>query len=269
MSSAAPSRLHGMPEPSTANGAPCWADLITGDTDGARRFYAGVFGWSADDPNPEFGGYANFVRDGSWIAGLMGNAHDPSAPVTWGLHLHVDDVEDALGRAKDHGAEVVAPAMAVGELGTMALITDPGGAFVGLWQPGTHRGFAVVGEPGAPGWFELHTTAHAESVAFYRDVFGLGTLVAGDTDAFRYVQLLDPSRSGDEAGIAGIMDSTAYAADVPNHWAIYFSVEDADATVEQVVAGGGEVVDAPEDTPYGRLAVVRDPAGATFRLVAG
>jgi len=43
---------------------------------------------------------------------------------------------------------------------------------------------------------------------------------------------------------------------------------DADAAVARVESLGGSVVRAPEDTPYGRLATVADPAGAQFKLVA-
>ena len=53
---------------------------------------------------------------------------------------------------------------------------------------------------------------------------------------------------------------------MPSHWSVYWETDDADATVASVGALGGSVVMAPEDTPYGRLATVADPAGAQFRL---
>ena len=39
----------------------------------------------------------------------------------------------------------------------MAVVTDPGGDAIGIWQPGLHKGFGIFGEPGTPSWFELHT----------------------------------------------------------------------------------------------------------------
>lgn len=255
---------------SYANGVPCWVDLMTSDPEGARRFYGGVLGWTAEEPNPDFGGYANFLLHGDPIAGMMDNDHDTERPEVWSTYLAVDDIEATLAAVKDHGGDVVVPAMPVGDLGTMAFLTDAGGAAIGLWQPGTHRGFASLGETGAPAWFELHTTAHAESVAFYRDVFGLGEQVASDTDDFRYTQLVDPTREGEEANVAGVMDGTGYLADgIPNHWAVYFAVDDADAALAKVTELGGSVLQGPDDTPYGRLAVVADPTGAVFRIVAG
>lgn len=256
--------------PSFANGVPCWVDLMTSDPAGARAFYGEVLGWTAEEPNDDFGGYANFLRHGEPVAGMMDNAQDPERPEVWSIYLCVDDMAATLATVAGHGGEVIVSAMTVGDLGTMAFLTDPGGAGIGLWQPGTHRGFASVGETGAPAWFELHTTAHAESVAFYTAVFGLDSAVMGDTDDFRYTQLIDPTRTGDEAQVAGIMDGTSYLVDgIPSHWAVYFAVDDADAAVAKVSELGGSVLQGPDDTPYGRLAVVADPTGARFRIVAG
>ena len=50
------------------------------------------------------------------------------------------------------------------------------------------------------------------------------------------------------------------------HWAIYWEVDDVDATVAATVRLGGSVVQAAETTPYGRLSTVADPAGAQFKL---
>jgi len=45
-------------------GAPCWVDLYTSDVEASRRFYTELLGWTAEDPNQQFGGYLNFVKDG-------------------------------------------------------------------------------------------------------------------------------------------------------------------------------------------------------------
>ena len=46
----------------------------------------------------------------------------------------------------------------------MAVVTDPGGAAIGIWQPGLHKGFGIYDEPGTPSWFELHTRDYDASV---------------------------------------------------------------------------------------------------------
>ena len=58
-------------------GAPTWIDLSTSDPAAARAFYGELFGWTADEPNPEFGGYFMFSHAGAYVAGCMDNAHDP------------------------------------------------------------------------------------------------------------------------------------------------------------------------------------------------
>jgi len=54
-------------------GAPCWADLWTSDIEGSRRFYGELFGWEANEPDPQFGGYFIFTRNGVDVAGCMGD----------------------------------------------------------------------------------------------------------------------------------------------------------------------------------------------------
>jgi hypothetical protein len=159
---------------------------------------------------------------------------------------------------------LVVPLTPVADLGIQSVFLDPTGANLGAWQPGTFPGFTVMNEHGAPSWFELHTRDHATAMAFYRSVFHWETTAVSDTDEFRYTVMRHPSGDGE---LAGIMDAAAFLPDgVPSSWAIYWEVTDADATMAQVKKLGDSVVMEAEDTPYGRLATVTDPAGAVFKL---
>jgi predicted enzyme related to lactoylglutathione lyase len=250
---------------STPTGAPCWIDLMSSDVERSKDFYGQVFGWEVDDPGEQYGGYFNFTKDGVMVAGGMASQPGMGPSDIWSVYLAVDDAAATTRAATAKGGAVIVEPMAVEGLGSFAVVTDPGGAAIGMWQPGTHRGFGVVGEPGAPSWFELHTRDYETALAFYRDVFGWRTRTEGDSDDFRYTTMV----VGEEQH-AGVMDATAFLpGDVPAHWSVYFGVEDADKTIEQVVALGGAVVVPAEDTPYGRLATVSDPNGAVFRIVAG
>ncbi len=247
------------------NGAPCWVDLMTSDQDGSRAFYGELFGWTSDEPDEEFGGYVNFQKDGIGVAGCMSNAHVPDKNEVWSVYLASDDAEATAEAAAAHGGRVVVPAMPVADFGTMAFVTDAGQAAIGIWQPGAHKGFGVVAEPGAPAWFELHTRDYDASVDFYRDVFGWDAHVMSDAPEYRYTTL---GQGEDQQ--AGIMDASAFLPEgVPAHWSVYFAVPDTDAAFKTVEALGGSVVQPPEDTPYGRLAQVADPTGARFKVVAG
>ncbi len=245
-------------------GAPCWADLWTSDVAASRAFYGALFGWDAEDPQPEFGGYFSFLRDGERIAGCMGDMGDMKATDTWKIYLCTDDAVKTVEVARNAGADIIAPAMPVADLGVQVVMIDPTGADLGAWQPGTHPGFTVLGEHGAPVWFELHTRDHARAVDFYRTVFGWDTEEIPGEKQIAYTVARDSS-GGEQ--IAGIMDASSFLpVGTPSEWSVYWEVDDVDSSVEQVSALGGSVLMEPEDSPYGRIATVTDPMGASFKL---
>ena len=246
-------------------GAPCWVDLMTSDPEGSKSFYGQLFGWTAEEPAGEFGGYVNFTKDGVLVAGCMPSTEEMPVTDVWSVYLASDDATKTVEAAGAAGGQVVVPAMDVGDLGTMAVVVDPGGATIGLWQPGLHKGFGVLAEPGTAAWFELLTRDYEAAVGFYRDVFQWDTHTAGDTPEFRYTTL------GEGGGqLAGIMDAAAFLPEgVPAHWSVYFAAADTDAALATLVELGGSVVVAAEDTPYGRMATVADPNGAPFKIITG
>jgi predicted enzyme related to lactoylglutathione lyase len=244
------------------NGEPCWIELFTPDTDAAAEFYGALFGWTAGEASEEFGGYRMFFRDDQPIAGMMTNDGSTGGPSTWTVYLSTEDVAATVTKARAAGAQVVAGPMAVADLGEMAVLVDPAGAAVGAWQPGTFPGFLTRAEDGAPAWFETLSKDYATSVRFYTDVFGWDTHTMSDSPEFRYSTL-----GKDEDARAGVMDATGLLGDQPSRWQCYLQVPDTDATVEKALAAGGSLVQSAEDTPYGRLAVLRDPAGVQFSLM--
>jgi len=255
-----------MPKRETApNGAPCWVDLITSDAGRSRDFYCNLFGWTAEEPSAEFGGYFMFSKDGIPVGGAMPATDGmPGGGVSdvWSIYLATDDVTKAVETSSANGGSVVVEPMAVADLGTMAVVKDSGGAAIGLWQPGTFHGFPVLGETGVASWFELSTRDYDSAIAFYRAVLGWDTKVHSDSPEFRYTTQVDTM-------LAGVMDASAFLPKgVPAHWSVYFGTADTDASLARVNELGGSTIRDPEDTPYGRLATAADPTGATFKLVA-
>jgi predicted enzyme related to lactoylglutathione lyase len=239
-------------------GAPCWIEVFTSDPDKSRAFYGELFGWTSEETGEEYGGYINFRKDGIYVAGCMRNDGQAGMPDVWTIYLATDNAAKTEEAAVANGGQVIVPAMEIGQVGSMAVVVDPAGAAIGAWQPGLHKGFGVLAEPGTPSWFELLTPNYDESVEFYRQVFKWDTHAASDTPELRYTTLGEG-----ESQAAGIMDGSAFLPDgVPAQWSIYFGVEDA-----KIVELGGAVVRPAEDTPYGRLAEAADPTGAHFKLI--
>jgi predicted enzyme related to lactoylglutathione lyase len=72
---------------------------------------------------------------------------------------------------------------------------------------------------------------------------------------------------GDEApmgGLGGMMGMDGF----PSHWIVYLGVVDVDAAVAFVEANGGHILSPGFDTPFGRMAAVTDPFGASFWVTA-
>lgn len=244
-------------------GAPCWIDLATSDPDRAKDFYARLFGWTYEVGAEEYGGYINSFLNGSQVAGMMQNTPESGYPDGWTIYLSSMDAQATADLADDSGGQAAMAPMEVPRMGTMAVLVDPGGATIGVWQAAEHTGFEIIDEPGAPVWHELHTRHYRASVLFYETVFGWTTNVEGDSDEFRYSMA-----EFDGVALAGVMDATNFLSeDTPASWQIYFGVADVDATLALAQEMGGTVLEPAEDSPYGRLAKIADPTGATFKVM--
>ncbi|MFD4293779.1 VOC family protein [Rhodococcus sp. NPDC058505] len=253
-----------MPQRQSQVGSPCWVDLFTSDPASAVPFYSGLFGWSCDtNEDPQYGGYAIFSKDGEPVAGMMKQGPDDPYGDVWTVYLEATDAAATVDRAAAAGAQVMMPAMQVGDQGTMAVLADPAGAVIGVWQPDRHRGYGRWGEPGTPAWFETMSRDYRAALPFYESVFGWTMTSIGDTDEFRYSQA---TVAGDE--IAGVMDASGFLPEgVPSFWRYYLAVDDTDAALARVVELGGTVTAPAEDSPFGRVASVADPLGAQFQIV--
>ena len=96
-----------MPTRQTAPiGAPCWVDLTTSDPERSRAFYTQLFGWTAEEPAEEFGGYFNFSKDGVLVAGGMASQPDSGTPDVWSVYLATDDAQKTLEVATANGGHV-------------------------------------------------------------------------------------------------------------------------------------------------------------------
>jgi hypothetical protein len=245
-------------------GTPNWVDLGSPDPEATAAFYGSLFGWDIQDAGPadvDTGGYRMCLRDGHPVAGIGGQ--EQPGPPYWTTYVSVADVDAATKAVEVAGGQTVVGPMDVMRAGRMAVFADPAGAPFSVWQPKDHIGAGLVNEPGTVCWNELATRDTDAAATFYGDVFGWGGK-GMSMGGFTYTEWQLDGRS-----VGGMMPmGDMFPPEVPPHWTVYFAVADTDATVARVRELGGTVMMEPDDAPPGRLALVADPHGATFGLIA-
>jgi uncharacterized protein len=244
------------------DGVPSWVDLGTGDIEAAATFYGALFGWEAPEGPPETGGYRVCTLRGRPVAGL-GPQMNPGPPV-WTTYVNTTDADAVATRVTANGGQVLAPPFDVMDAGRMAVFADPSGAAISVWQPSSHAGAGIVNEPGTYAWSELVATDVEGALQFYPAVFGWGAEKLPPSGDLQYVEW----KLGDRSVGGMLPKPPMIPAEVPAFWGVYFTVEDADATADQVTKLGGQVVNPPMDIEPGRFAVVKDPTGAMFNVMA-
>ncbi|MDQ1711802.1 MAG: uncharacterized protein QOE45_1252 [Frankiaceae bacterium] len=247
--------------PEYAPGTPSWVDLGTPDIPAATTFYGTLFGWRADEV-PGGGGYAMLSLDGRNVAAL-GPQQDPGPP-HWTTYISVEDADKTTELVQTAGGTVLAAPMDVFDAGRLAVYADPTGAAIAVWQPNTMKGADVTGVPGSYCWTELSTRDAEAAKKFYNDVFGWNAH-AGSIDGNPYTEFKVGEKS-----VAGMMPmGDDMPAEVPAHWMPYFEVADTDRTVTEATAlGGGVTVPAMDIPTVGRFAILSDPQGAMFGVIA-
>jgi len=241
-------------------GTPAWYDLMTPDLEGARKFYGELFGWNFVVGQPEMG-YYTMCRIGEANAAGMGlRPKDAPYPTAWSIYFKTDDINASAETVKANGGKVMMGPMQVGPEGSMVVCQDPTGATFGYWQYGRHTGAHVADEHGAMTWAEACTRDGATAKDFYAKVLDCQP---HKMEGMEYWTL---DKGGKQhCGVMHMDDK--FPQEIPNHWAVYFAVNDTDAACELIKKMGGKVNHGPFDTPYGRIAVVSDPYGAVFSII--
>ena len=263
-------------------GVPCWVDTNHPDPEAAVDFYRGVFGWEFEDVMPpESEGNYFVARINGGEAAAVGS-NPPGAPpgARWNTYIQVDDADAAVRRARDAGGRVAMEAFDVMDAGRMAVIADPEGATFCLWQPKNHKGATIVNEHGALNFNGLATRDPKAAEAFYGAVFGWKLLPLADSLAWAlpgYGDHLEEATPGIKARMeemgapGGFIDVVAALDPIPEddtdttaHWNVTFGVDNVEMVVHKAYHRDAKIVAQPFDAPWSRLAVIKDPQGATF-----
>ena len=263
-------------------GVPCWIDTSHPDPEAVLPFYSGLFGWEFENVMPE-GSPAKYfigrIRGGD-VAGI-GEVPEGAPPAAaWNTYIWVDSADDAAAAVRKAGGEVLSEPFDVMSFGRMAVLTDTEGAAFSVWQANDHKGAKVVNEHGSLNFNGLETRDVEAAKTFYGEVFGWDVLTLPSGLMWTlpgYGDHLEESTPGLREQMAGMgapdgfIDVVASLAPITDadagaapHWTVTFAVDDADAAAAKARELGGEVVHGPIDAPWVRMAVIKDPQGATF-----
>lgn len=242
-----------------------WTDLATTDQDGAKQFYSGLFGWVADDqPVGEGMTYSMMMLDGKPAAAIslqMDAQREAGAPPAWNSYVTVESADAAVERATKLGATIAMPAFDVMDVGRMAVIQDPQGGFLMVWEPKLHIGAGIVNSHGALSWNELATPDLEASAAFYREMFDWKV---EPMEGMETPYMVITTAAGTSNG--GMRPA---AETEPTYWLVYLGSDDIDATMTKATESGGTALLGPMDIGVGKIGVVQDPQGAVFGVYAG
>lgn len=242
-------------------GAFCWADLGTTDAAGASAFYAALFGWEAEALPIRTGvDYTMLRLRGRDVAALYeqeAQERDAGIPPHWSSYIAVVDADEVAARVPDVGGKLLVGPFDVYDSGRMAVISDPTGAIVSLWQAARHAGAGVIYEPGALVWNDLATPDPGAAGEFYRELLGW-ELQAVTPEYFTI--------HNEGAMNGGIRRET----ELPPHWLPWFGVDSIEATAGTASEAGGDVLVAPHELAAGgQVGVILDPQGAPFAVYEG
>lgn len=258
-------------------GVPCWIDTAQPDQDAAMRFYGGVFAWEFEDRMPAGAAHRYFVAtlDGRDVAGIGAKYDD--TPIGWSTYIAVDSADATAAAARDAGGTVLAEPFEIPpDAGRMAVLADPAGAVFCTWEAGARKGAQLVNAAGTWNWSNLETPDPEGAKAFYGAVFGweaaaleIGTMwrVPGYGDL---LAASDPElrrRHAEPWVPAGFSDAVGWMLDGDRpRWSVTFAIDDVDGAAATAAELGGAVVAPPFDAGPARIAVLSDPAGATFTV---
>ena len=198
----------------------------------------------------------------------------------WNTYIWVDNADETAAKARAAGGGVATAPFDVMDAGRMAVLTDPEGAALCIWQPRSHKGATVVNEHGSLNFNTLTTRDRAAAEAFYGAVFGWQTLAIpagvmwtlpgyGDhleqkTPGLREQMAQMGAPDGFIDVVAALNPIADGDSDTSAHWGVTFAVDDAAAVAAKARELGGHVVSGPMDAPWAKVAVINDPQGASF-----
>jgi len=151
-----------------------WYEHLTTDPKAAVDFYTEVVGWKTE-PFADGNDYLMWVGGQGPLGGVMQlpeEGAEMGAPPHWLAHVQVENVDAAAAQAKKLGGKVHKEPEDIPDVGRFAVIGDPQGAFISIFQPKEAMTLHDPSKPGEFCWNELMTSDFAAAFDFYSQLFG-------------------------------------------------------------------------------------------------
>jgi uncharacterized protein len=248
------------------HGSFSWAELATTDPAAAKKFYTSLFGWGVEEspfgsgPEDIYTRLQHTKKDVGALYPMRPEQRSQGVPPNWLPYVTVNSVDEIAKKAKGLEGKVCMEPLDVMTYGRMAIVQDPGGAALALWQAREHIGAQQINEPGAFCWMELLTRDTAAAGKFYEGLLGWKAKPSSFDGS--YTEFWQG-----EAPIGGMMAIRPEWGEVPPHWTVYWQVDDVDASTAKAKSLGAKVLAGPQDIPtVGRFTSLQDPQGAAFSI---
>lgn len=232
-----------------------FAELHTPDIEGSRKFYGQLFGWNLVEIAPDFYVFRLLGKD---VIGLRRSMEQRLIG-----YVKVESVDRTLARALELGATVDTHPLDTTGVARTAVISDPGCAVFGLWEDRGHGGAHVQDQIGSMWWMELLARDIVDTRHFYTRLFGW------DFSETPKYEISERSYTVFKVGDTGVGGALQYhpSWEVTQRWSVFFAIEDWDAAIARVRAGGG-TLGFWRDVPHtGRCGFIEDPGGAQFTVM--
>jgi hypothetical protein len=248
----------------TSNGSFVWYDHLTPKPEAAIAFYADVVGWQTQ-PFGEGSHYVMWVGPQGPLGGVMelpDEAAKMGAPPHWMGNVQVENVDATVALIKKLGGKIHKEPEDIPSVGRFAVIADPQGAFLSIFQPTGAMAAHDSSKSGEFCWSELVTSDSAAAFEFYAELFAwriLEEMDMGPMGAYRIFGL-------GERRLGGMMTAPKGMA-MPPMWLYYVDVSDFDAAVGRATQRGAKITSGPMEVPGGaKIVQLMDPQGAAFAL---
>ena len=243
-----------------------WHELSTTDPAAAEKFYTQVAPWSVR-PSEMSNAYHMIEAGGAPVGGIVAldqSMADRQGAPHWTPYVYVYDVDASVRQAAELGGRVVVPPTEVPSVGCWALLTDPHGATIGIYEPDRPSHAPTGAGPlGEFSWHELATSDYKSAFAFYHALFGWEKTSEFDMGPMGIYFMF-----GQRGRAYGGIYNRSGNGGAPR-WLSYISVADVNPAAAAVTQHGGTVANGPMEVPNGDwIAMARDPQGGAFAVQA-